>query len=177
LTSFNCISPLQVSKIDAGRSYFCSRSALAADHLQIRSDEQANWPKVWTLLEPVFRAGETFGHDPAITKDVALAASVKQSQAVMVAADTAGSLLGAGFGKVGLDQVDQHLPWHHGLHLRQKSLPLGALFSRGLRVITKAKLLADHQPSPYMQSQAYFAQVGWVFQRLPYRHMESEPSW
>ena len=55
--------------------------------------------------------------------------------------------LGAGFGVVGLDQVDQHLPWHNGLHLRQKSLASGALFSRGLLVITNAKLLVVC-PSP-----------------------------
>ena len=83
--------------------YSNSRSALAADQLLGSSDEPADWPKVWALLEPVFRDGETFSHDPAITEDVALAACVKQSQAVMVTADAAGSLLGAGFGVVGLD--------------------------------------------------------------------------
>jgi hypothetical protein len=160
LTSFNYISPLQASKAMLEGLYFCSRSALAADRLMGSFDQPADWPKVWTLLEPVFRAGETFSHDPAITEDVALAAWVKQSQAVMVAADGAGSLLGAGFGVVGLDQVDQHLPWHNGLQLRQISLASGALCSRGLLVITKAKLLVDHHPRPYMQSQAYFRKDG-----------------
>ncbi len=35
--------------------------------LQIRRLEPADWPAVWALLEPVFRAGETFPHDPAIS--------------------------------------------------------------------------------------------------------------
>ena len=35
--------------------------------IQIRPYEAADWPAVWALLEPVFRAGETFPHDPAIT--------------------------------------------------------------------------------------------------------------
>ena len=69
--------------------YFNSRSTLAADQLLGSSAEPADWPKVWVLLEPVFRDGETYSHDPAITEDVALAACVKQSQAVMVAADAA----------------------------------------------------------------------------------------
>ena len=58
---------------------------------------------------------------------------------------------------MGLDQVDQRFPWHNGLHLGQKSLALGALFGRGLLLITKAKLLAAHEPSPYLRSRIYFA--------------------
>ena len=49
---------------------------------------------MWALLEPVFRAGETFPHDPAITEQAAHTAWVEQSQAVMVAADAEGNLLG-----------------------------------------------------------------------------------
>jgi hypothetical protein len=36
--------------------------------LQIRPYAAADWPAVWALLEPVFRAGETFPHDPAISE-------------------------------------------------------------------------------------------------------------
>ncbi len=62
--------------------------------LQIRTYEPADWPAVWALLEPVFRAGETFPHDPAITEDEARLAWVEQTQAVMVAVDRAGALVG-----------------------------------------------------------------------------------
>ena len=62
--------------------------------LQIRPYRAADWPAVWALLEPVFRAGETFPHDPAITEDEALEAWVKPSQAVMVAVDPAGAVVG-----------------------------------------------------------------------------------
>ena len=55
-----------------------------ASSLQIRPYEQADWPAVWALLEPVFRAGETFPHDPAITEAEARVAWVDQSQAVIV---------------------------------------------------------------------------------------------
>ena len=65
-----------------------------ASPLQIRPYEPADWPAIWALLEPVFRAWETFPHDPAITEDEARAAWVMQSQAVMVAADAAGALVG-----------------------------------------------------------------------------------
>ena len=49
---------------------------------------------MWVLLEPVFRAGETFPHDPAITEAEAQVAWVEQSQAVMVAVDATGALVG-----------------------------------------------------------------------------------
>jgi ribosomal protein S18 acetylase RimI-like enzyme len=71
-------------------------TALAAptSPLQIRSYGAADWPAVWALLEPVFRAGETFPHDPAIKEAEARVAWVEQSQAVMVAVDAAGALVG-----------------------------------------------------------------------------------
>jgi L-amino acid N-acyltransferase YncA len=62
--------------------------------LQIRPYSAADWPVVWALLEPVFRAGETFPHDPAITEEGAQVAWVKRNQAVMVAVDPAGAVVG-----------------------------------------------------------------------------------
>ncbi|MCS5693407.1 GNAT family N-acetyltransferase [Cyanobium sp. FGCU-6] len=60
----------------------------------MRLYEAADWPAVWALLEPVFRAGATFPHDPAITEAEAQRAWVEQSQAVMVAVDATGALVG-----------------------------------------------------------------------------------
>ncbi len=75
---------------------FRNRTALAShtSALQIRAYAPSDWPSVWALLEPVFRSGETFPHDPAITEEEAQVAWVEQSQAVMVAADAAGALVG-----------------------------------------------------------------------------------
>jgi len=63
--------------------------------LQIRPYGAADWPAVWALLEPVFRAGETFPHDPAITEAEAQLVWVDQSQVVMVAMDPAGAVVGS----------------------------------------------------------------------------------
>jgi Acetyltransferases len=62
--------------------------------LQIRPFAPADWQALWALLEPVFRAGETFPHDPAISEAEARLAWLEQSQLVMVAADAAGALVG-----------------------------------------------------------------------------------
>jgi L-amino acid N-acyltransferase YncA len=72
----------------------CLSLATPTTPLQIRPYEAADWPAVWALLEPVFRAGETFPHDPGITEEEAQLAWVEQSQAVMVAVDAAGAVLG-----------------------------------------------------------------------------------
>lgn len=63
--------------------------------LKIRPFEPANWPGIWALLEPVFRAGETFPHDPLISEPEARALWVEQSQAVMVAMDADGAVVGS----------------------------------------------------------------------------------
>ena len=97
------------------------RPSLAAPTppLQIRPYESADWPQVWVLLEPVFRAGETFPHDPAITEEKARADWVDQNQAVMVAVDPAGAVVGT-------------------YYLRPNSLALGA------HVVNAGYVVAQH---------------------------------
>jgi L-amino acid N-acyltransferase YncA len=87
--------------------------------LQIRPYWAADWPAVWALLEPVFRAGETFPHDPAISEAEAQLAWVEQSQAVMVAVDPAGAVVGT-------------------YYLRPNSLALGA------HVVNAGYVVAQH---------------------------------
>ena len=45
--------------------------AAATTPLQIRPDEPSDWPGVWTLLEPAFRAGEISPQALAITEAAA----------------------------------------------------------------------------------------------------------
>ena len=71
------------------RGHTCAALTSSRSPLQIRPYETADWPAVWALLEPVFRAGETIPHDPAITEAEAKVAWVEQSQAVMGAVDAA----------------------------------------------------------------------------------------
>jgi len=94
-------------------------SNAAPSPLQIRPYEVADWPGVWALLEPVFRAGETFPHDPAIPEEEARAAWLEQSKTVMVAVDAAGALVGT-------------------YYLRPNSLALGA------HVANAGYVVSDH---------------------------------
>ena len=60
----------------------------------LRPFEPGDWPAVWAVLEPVFRAGETFPHDPAIGSDAARQAWVESVSATVVATDAEGTILG-----------------------------------------------------------------------------------
>lgn len=66
-----------------------------------------------------------------------------RGQRVRRATDFAG-----GLGEVGLNQVDQCLPWHHRVHLPKELPPLGTLLGGGLLVVAKSQLLAALHQSP-----------------------------
>lgn len=72
-----------------------------------------------------------------------------------------------GLGVVGLDQVDQRLPGHHHLHLREELLPFGLLIGGGELVIGEAELLATHCRSPGLRLQSYCRVNGVGFPESP----------
>ena len=56
--------------------------------------QPGDWPGTWAVLEPIFRAGETFPHDPAIDEPSARRLWVEEPQATYVAMDGAQTVLG-----------------------------------------------------------------------------------
>ena len=75
--------------------------------------------------------------------------------------------LAAYLGVVRLNQIEQRFPRHNRLHFREKALPLGALFSRRLLVITETALLAAHDPSSRLRLHRYFRAAGVDFPESP----------
>ena len=61
----------------------------------IREFKQADWPKVWEILEPVFRAGDTYSFPADITEQEALRVWVELPAATFVAEGEQGQLLGS----------------------------------------------------------------------------------
>ncbi len=55
---------------------------------------EADWPAVWEIIEPVFRAGETYAFARDITADEAHRAWVELPCATFVAAQHDGEILG-----------------------------------------------------------------------------------
>lgn len=62
--------------------------------ISIRPITDADWDAVWTVLEPVFRAGETYAYQTDITKEQARAVWVDQPAATFVALADDGAVLG-----------------------------------------------------------------------------------
>lgn len=66
---------------------------MTADYA-IRRLQDADWPAVWTILEPVFRAGDTYAFPTDIDEDAAYAAWVAVPTATHVAVARDGEILG-----------------------------------------------------------------------------------
>lgn len=62
--------------------------------IEIRPLEARDWPSVWGIIEPVFRAGETYVFPPDITEQEAHRVWVETPVATYVAADRDGEILG-----------------------------------------------------------------------------------
>lgn len=87
-----------IARAEPGRDNRISdRRSLAPEPVQIRPYAAGDWPALWALLEPVFRAGETFPHDPAISDGEAQRLWLEQSRLVLVAVDGSGALVGSAY--------------------------------------------------------------------------------
>jgi len=63
--------------------------------LKIRPFDESDWNAVWQIVEPVFRAGETYPYSPDTTQDEAFQIWIATPQATYVAEDDkSGALLG-----------------------------------------------------------------------------------
>lgn len=77
--------------------------------IRIRPFESRDWPEVWRILEPVFRAGETYSFDPAISEADARAVWIDAPAATFVAEDERGELLGTYFLKPNQPGLGRHV--------------------------------------------------------------------
>lgn len=63
--------------------------------LAIRPFDDADWPGVWAILEPVIRAGETFPHPVAMSESAARENWTRTQLYSYVAEDETGAIVGA----------------------------------------------------------------------------------
>jgi RimJ/RimL family protein N-acetyltransferase len=62
--------------------------------ITIHTFEQADWPAVWALIEPVFRSGDTYAFSPQISEEGAHKVWIEAPTATFVAKDDSGAALG-----------------------------------------------------------------------------------
>ena len=62
--------------------------------ITVREATEDNWPDLWQVLEPVFRAGETYAFDPDMTKQDTRQVWLSQPLRTYIAEDQDKSVLG-----------------------------------------------------------------------------------
>ncbi|MCR9219654.1 MAG: GNAT family N-acetyltransferase [Alphaproteobacteria bacterium] len=75
----------------------------------IRPFEEADWPAVWAVLEPVFRAGDTYPYSPDLSEAEARRLWIDQPEATFVALDAAGRVLGTFYLKPNQPGLGDHV--------------------------------------------------------------------
>ena len=74
-----------------------------------RPMEAGDWPAVWCIIEPVFRAGETYTYSPDISEQEAQKTWVETPSETFVALDTDGEILGTYFIKPNQPALGAHV--------------------------------------------------------------------
>jgi L-amino acid N-acyltransferase YncA len=62
--------------------------------VEIRPFNAQDWPSVWRIIKPVFRAGETYAYSPNISEQAAYQAWIDTPAGTFVAIDESGEILG-----------------------------------------------------------------------------------
>lgn len=63
--------------------------------IEIRPIDEGDWPAAWRIIEPVFRAGDTYGFPPEITERDARRIWVELPAATFVCVDDSGEIVGS----------------------------------------------------------------------------------
>ena len=77
--------------------------------IRIRRFDKRDWPATWNMIEPVFRAGETYPYSPAIKQDEAYRAWIEQPAATYVATDTDDRITGSYYIKPNQPGLGSHV--------------------------------------------------------------------
>ena len=76
---------------------------------KIRAFEEKDWPGVWRIIEPIFRAGETYPFSPDITEDEARRIWIELPSASFVAVDENIKVLGTYYIKPNQPALGAHV--------------------------------------------------------------------
>jgi ribosomal protein S18 acetylase RimI-like enzyme len=77
--------------------------------IKIRPFEEADWAATWKIIEPVFRAGETYAFSPDITEKDAHRVWVEVPSATFVAMDEDNNILGTYYIKPNQPTLGAHV--------------------------------------------------------------------
>ncbi|MEL7071898.1 MAG: N-acetyltransferase [Cyanobacteria bacterium J06581_3] len=75
----------------------------------IRPIKETDWPSVWAMIEPVFRAGETYAFSPTISEAEAQKVWIEAPRATYVAQSEQGSVVGTYYIKPNQPALGSHV--------------------------------------------------------------------
>jgi ribosomal protein S18 acetylase RimI-like enzyme len=77
--------------------------------IKIRAFEEVDWSATWQVIEPVFRAGETYAFSPDITEENAHQVWIEKPSATFVAVDDNNEILGTYYIKPNQPGLGSHV--------------------------------------------------------------------
>ncbi len=77
--------------------------------IKIRTFDEGDWPAIWRIIEPVFRAGETYAFSPDITENEAHKVWIELPSATYIAVDENFEILGTYFIKPNQPELGAHV--------------------------------------------------------------------
>ncbi len=77
--------------------------------IKIRPIAEVDWTGIWRIIEPVFRAGETYAFSPEITEEEARAVWIEAPSATFVAVDEENQIVGTYFIKPNQPALGAHV--------------------------------------------------------------------
>lgn len=77
--------------------------------MTIRPYQDQDWPSAWTIIKPVFRAGETYAYCPDIPEDQARLVWIEKPEITFVAAGEDGEILGTYYIKPNQPTLGAHV--------------------------------------------------------------------
>ncbi|MFT7486888.1 MAG: ribosomal protein S18 acetylase RimI-like enzyme [Candidatus Paceibacteria bacterium] len=78
-------------------------------HFQIRQAQDSDWASIWDILEPVFRAGDTYAVDPGVSESEARKQWMMLPESTFVAMQPTGKIRGTYYLKTNHPGPGQHV--------------------------------------------------------------------
>ena len=77
--------------------------------ITIRSYKEQDWPEVWAIIEPVFRAGTTYAFSPEITEEETRKVWIEAPRATYVCSDEYENIIGTYYIKPNQPALGSHV--------------------------------------------------------------------
>jgi len=140
--------------------------------ISIRPFEPHDWPAVWRIIEPVFRAGDAYAYSPNISQAESYQVWIESPSATFVAEDRSGRVVGTYFLKPNQPDLGAHVcncgyivdqnVRHEGIGDQLCEHSLKEAMSRGFRAMQYNLVVATNTAAIHLWKKYGFEVIGIV---------------